>query len=180
MYRAQSPYVWFPKHRLNMYICTRWYSQLGIITASSEESQWVKGIHAFDGSINSYWKGKSAQSWLVYDAGRRRVVLSYKIATKHTGCPRQWEFQGSNNFYLGSVKARFDVLDAQTNGICHRARFAHYGITGRLNVRAGVNTLHVQVFLFAFLCRCRCCRCCCCCCCVGGVYKHVHICTTAA
>ena len=106
---------------------------LGIVTPSAEHRN-TQGIYAFDGSINSYWDGRSTKAWIVYDAGRRRVALSYKIATKHWGCPKEWQFQGSNDFHLGSLKASFEIIDAQANGICNRARFAHYGITGRLQV----------------------------------------------
>ena len=100
---------------------------LGIITPSGEHAH-ARGRYAFDRSINTYWDGRSTKAWIVYNAGRRRVALSYKIATKHFGCPRQWEFQGGNSFN------DYEVIDTQANGICHRARFAHYDLIGKLQV----------------------------------------------
>ena len=115
----------------------------GVITVKHEQPH-ARGIYAFDGSINSYWDGRSTTSWLTFDAGRRRVALSYKIATKHTGCPRQWEFQGSN-VNKWAMKKDFDIIDARMHGICNRARFAHYGITGKLEVLYTPESVRVEV-----------------------------------
>ena len=115
----------------------------GVITVKQEHPH-ARGINAFDGSINSYWDGRSTTSWLTFDAGRRRVALSYKIATKHTGCPRQWQFQGSNvNKFVHSKD--FAIIDARMNGICNRARFAHYSITGKLEVFYSPESVRVEV-----------------------------------
>ena len=115
---------------------------LGYITPSAEQD-YAKGKYAFDGSINSFWNGKSTTAYIVYDAGRRRVALSYKIATRSTGCPRQWQFQGSDNFDEPATKRHFDIIDARMHGICNRARFAHYGITSKLEV---ISTQTTEMF----------------------------------
>ena len=106
---------------------------LGYITPSAQQD-YAQGKFAFDGSINSFWNGKSTTAYIVYDAGRPRVALSYKIATRQTGCPRQWQFQGSDNFDEPATKRTFDIIDSRMHGICNRARFAHYAITSQLEV----------------------------------------------